>query len=157
MPQSAPLNWIVKIPPPIWTFAMLLIAYACEATFAWASLVYVRSITLASLFAVAGIGLALWAERIFAAAGTEIMPASPTNNALVVRGPFGFTRNPMYSGLILVSLGIALYFGTLPFFAVPILLFLLTNFVFIPFEEKKMLRQFGDQYTEYLGRVRRWL
>jgi protein-S-isoprenylcysteine O-methyltransferase Ste14 len=94
---------------------------------------------------------------MFAAAGTEIMPTSPTNKALVTRGPFGFTRNPMYSSLILVTLGIALYFGTLPFFAVPALLFLLTNFVFIPFEEKKMLRQFGHQYTDYCARVRRWL
>jgi protein-S-isoprenylcysteine O-methyltransferase Ste14 len=63
----------------------------------------------------------------------------------------------MYSGLILLTLGIAFYAGTLPFFAVPVLLFLLCNFVFIPFEEAKMQRQFDAQYTDYLRRVRRWV
>jgi protein-S-isoprenylcysteine O-methyltransferase Ste14 len=63
----------------------------------------------------------------------------------------------MYLGLILVTLGIALYFGTLPFFAVPVLLFLLVNFVFIPFEEAKMQRQHEAAYTDYRARVRRWL
>jgi protein-S-isoprenylcysteine O-methyltransferase Ste14 len=62
----------------------------------------------------------------------------------------------MYSGLILMAFGFAFYFGTLPFYAVPVLLFLLCNFSFIPFEEAKMQRQHGDQYTDYLRRVRRW-
>jgi len=57
----------------------------------------------------------------------------------------------------LTSLGIACFAGTLPVFAVPVLLFLLCNFVFIPFEEAKMQRQFSGQYTDYLHRVRRWI
>ena len=149
--------WYLKIPPPVWTLAMLLIAYAFQAGFVWASVVEMRSTPIAIALAVSGIVIAVWAERMFAAAGTEIMPASPSNKALVTRGPFGFTRNPMYSSLILAALGIAMYFGTLPFFAVPALLFLLTNFVFIPFEEEKMLRQFGQRYTDYCAQVRRWL
>ena len=56
-----------------------------------------------------------------------------------------------------LSLGIALYPGTLPFLAVPVLVFLLCNFAFIPFEEAKMQRQFNDQYTDYIRRVRRWI
>ena len=157
MSEPAPAPAIVKIPPPVWTFAMLLIAYGAQRSFAWASIVYMRSPAAAIALALAGIALAVSAERNFAAAGTEIMPASPANKALVTGGPFRFTRNPMYSGLLLASLGVALYFGTLPFFAVPALLFLLVNFVFVPFEEAKMLRQFGDRYTEYCARVRRWV
>src|SRR5262245_20567648 len=126
-------GWHLKIPPPIWSLAMLLMAYAIQTGFVWGSVVEMRSTTIAIGLVISGIAIAVWAERMFAAAGTEIMPASPANKALVTRGPFGYTRNPMYSGLILVALGIALYFGTLPFFAVPVLLFLLTNFVFIPF------------------------
>jgi protein-S-isoprenylcysteine O-methyltransferase Ste14 len=63
----------------------------------------------------------------------------------------------MYLGVSVLTLGIAFYAGTLPFFAVPVLLFLLCNFVFIPFEEAKMQRQFSNQYTDYLRRVRRWI
>ena len=154
--QPPPTPPVVRIPPPVWTLLMLLIAYGVQRSFGWASVVWLGSTPAAILFAVAGIALAVWAERNFAAAGTEIMPASPANKALVVGGPFRFTRNPMYSGLILTGLGIALYFGTLPFYAVPVFLFVLVNFVFIPFEEAKMLRQFGAQYAEYCARVRRW-
>ena len=136
---------------------MLLLAYGAQRSFPWASTVYVRSLGLSLASSFLGLALAVAAERKFAAAGTEILPASPANKVLVTNGPFRFTRNPMYLGLILVSLGIALYFGTLPFFAVPVLLFVLVNFVFIPFEEVKMQRQFDAAYTEYRARVRRWL
>jgi protein-S-isoprenylcysteine O-methyltransferase Ste14 len=156
-PPSATPAWYLKIPPPIWMFALLLVAYATQRSFAWAQIVYFRSLPLAALLTVAGISLAVWGRTTFAVAGTEVIPASATNKKLVTNGPFRFTRNPMYSGLVLVSLGIALYAGTPPFFLVPILLFLLCNVVFIPFEEAKMQRQFNDQYTDYLHRVRRWI
>jgi len=136
---------------------MLIAAYAIQHNAVGVAVYVFQSAPLAIVFIVAGIALAVWGERTFAAAGTEIMPAAATNKKLVTDGPFRFTRNPMYSGLILASLGVAFYFGTLPFFVVPVLVFLLCNFVFIPFEEAKMLRQHSDQYTEYLARVRRWV
>ena len=156
-PPTAIPAWYLKIPPPIWMFAMLLAAYATQRSFAWAQIVYFRSLPLAILLAVAGIFLAAWGRTTFATAGTEIIPTSVSNKILVTGGPFRFTRNPMYSGLILASLGIALFPGTLPFFVVPVLLFLICNFRFIPFEEAKMQRQFSGQYTDYLRRVRRWI
>jgi protein-S-isoprenylcysteine O-methyltransferase Ste14 len=148
-------SWHHKIPPPIWGIVFLLAAYAAERMLA-ADVVF-RSTPLAVLSGALGLLLAGWGERTFAAEGTEILPASPTNKKLVTRGPFRYTRNPMYSGLILMAFGFAFYFGTLPFYAVPVLLFLLCNFSFIPFEEAKMQRQHGDQYTDYRRRVRRWL
>ena len=148
-------HWHLKIAPPIWGMAMLLAAYA--AGLILAAPVIFRSTPLAVLIGVLGFLLAAWGRRIFAVEETDIIPASPTNKTLVTRGPFRYTRNPMYSGLVLMALGFALYFGTLPFYAVPVLLFLLCNFSFIPFEEAKMQRQFSDQYTDYLRRVRRWL
>lgn len=148
-------NWHLKIPPPIWGIAMLLVAYA--AGWILGSPVTFRSTPLAVVIGVLGFLLGGWGERTFAWEDTDIMPASPTNKKLVTRGPFRYTRNPMYSGLVMMALGFAFYFGTLPFYAVPVLLFLLCNFSFIPFEEAKMQRQFGDQYTDYLRRVRRWV
>ena len=136
---------------------MLLAAYAMQRSFAWAGIIYFSSLSLATLLIAAGIFLAAWGRSAFAAAGTEIIPASATNKKLVTSGPFRFTRNPMYLGVSVLNLGIAFYAGTLPFFAVPILLFLLCNVVFIPFEEAKMQRQFNDQYAEYCRRVRRWI
>ena len=136
---------------------MLLAAYAMQRSFAWAQIVYLRSLPVAILWTVAGIFLAAWGRNTFAVAGTEIIPTSVSNKTLVTHGPFRFTRNPMYTGLVLASTGIALFPGTLPFLIVPMLLFIICNFLFIPFEEAKMRRQFNDQYTDYRRRVRRWI
>jgi len=61
----------------------------------------------------------------------------------------------MYLGVSVLTLGIAFYAGTLPLLRRAILLFLLCNFVFhVPSRRPKMQRQFHDQYTDYLRRVR---
>jgi protein-S-isoprenylcysteine O-methyltransferase Ste14 len=39
----------------------------------------------------------------------------------------------------------------------PVLMFAVANWVFIPMEEAKMRRQFGDAFDAYTQRVRRWL
>ena len=148
-------SWHLKIPPPIWGMGMLLVAFIVDRFIG--TPVEFRSTPLAVLIGAGGLLLSGWGERTFAAEGTDILPASPTNKKLVTRGPFHYTRNPMYLGLVMMALGFARYFGTTAFYVVPALLFLLCNFSFIPFEEAKMQRQFGDQYTDYLRRVRRWI
>jgi len=105
----------------------------------------------------AGFYLPLWASKIFAEEKTEILPTSPANRVLVTRGPFQFSRNPMYLGMVTMLVGIAVMIGTLPMFVAALAQFLIMRFVFIPFEEKKMLLQFGEQYESYKRRVRRWL
>jgi len=104
-----------------------------------------------------GFFFALYGNRQFAREGTEIDPLSPGNRALVTRGAFSFSRNPMYVGMVLGLLGIAIYFGTLPFFVAAAAQFCILNYGFIPLEEEKMERQFGDEYRAYCKRVRRWL
>jgi protein-S-isoprenylcysteine O-methyltransferase Ste14 len=112
---------------------------------------------LGAVLIVGGFALAMSAATIFRREGTEIDPMSATNKLLVVHGPFRLTRNPMYSGLILFSTGIALVAGTWPMFVVPVLIFAITNWGHIPIEEAKMRRQHGAAYEAYVGRVRRWV
>ena len=76
---------------------------------------------------------------------------------LVVTGFYRYVRNPMYVGLVVTSLGIAVIVGSLPMFLVPVLVFSTANWGHIPFEEAKMRRQFGAAYDAYTGKVRRWL
>ena len=62
-----------------------------------------RSIALpvgAALLAL-GIGVVLWGRKAMLAAGTNIDPTLPTT-AIVVSGPFQFSRNPLYVALTLV-------------------------------------------------------
>jgi protein-S-isoprenylcysteine O-methyltransferase Ste14 len=63
----------------------------------------------------------------------------------------------MYLGLVIVSLGIAVWVGAWPMFLAPLASFATSNWVHIPFEEAKMRRQFAEAFDAYCTRVRRWL
>jgi protein-S-isoprenylcysteine O-methyltransferase Ste14 len=148
---------MVKLPPPVWTLFYLIAASAASALYPWKSIVDLTSIPVGVVLIVAGFASAFWAAGLFRREGTEINPTSPENKKLVVRGPFALTRNPMYLGLVLASLGIAFTAGSLPMFVVPVLVFATANWVHIPFEEEKMRRQFGAAFDDYTRRVRRWV
>jgi protein-S-isoprenylcysteine O-methyltransferase Ste14 len=85
-----------------------------------------------------------------------ICPTAPTAR-LLTRGIYALTRNPMYLGMITMMLGIALYFGTLPFYAATLAYFVFIDRVFCRYEEQKLEAAFGDEYRRYRARVRRWL
>lgn len=103
-----------------------------------------------------GLALALSAARLFRRAATPIEPWE-TPSALVAVGPYRFTRNPMYLGLALSLLGLAIWLGTLtPFLVVPLFAWVITV-RFIRREEQRLETRFGDQYRAYKARVRRWI
>lgn len=105
---------------------------------------------------VAGIGLAVYADRLFAAHETTIHPYG-TAAVLVEKGPFRFSRNPMYLGLALVLVGIAVFMGSLtPFLVIPVFVLILDK-RFISFEERVLEERFGREYAEYKRRVRKWV
>ena len=148
---------MVKIPPPVWLFFFVATAGVISALVPWRAIVDLRLVPLGvSLFAL-GFVLPVWAITLFQREGTELNPTSDTNKQLVVAGPYAITRNPMYLGLTIISLGLAFWVGSLPMFAVPILVFAVANWVHIPFEEAKMRRQFGTQFGDYTHKVRRWI
>ena len=64
--------------------------------------------------------------------------------------------NPMYLGLVVLSLGVAVATGATLMFVAPLLMFATANWVHIPFEEAKMRRQFGPAFNDYAPNVRRW-
>lgn len=148
-------SFLVVIPPPIW--ALLFVA---------ASVLAGRGLGLAADFQsyiagflVFGIGFLIAASgrRAFARAGTEVLPVSRKNSVLVESGPFRFTRNPMYLGILIATIGVAFVIGTPAAFAAPVAFFIFVNFISIPYEERKMERQFGDAWRDYKSRVRRWI
>ncbi len=72
-------------------------------------------------------------------------------------GVFRFSRHPIYFGMVLILLGIALALGSLTPFAVPICLAVFIQFAFVVPEEYDMLEQFGDEYRRYKTNVRQWV
>src|SRR5207249_4132055 len=100
--------------------------------------------------------LAVSAAYLFRRAGTTPNPAKPTS-ALVIWGPYRFTRNPMYVGMATLYCG-----GTLllndpwPLAFLPLVMALVQRRV-IAREEAYLERKFGDVYRAYKARVRRWI
>jgi len=135
----------------------LILAGAASFAYPWKSIVDLTIIPLGVGLIAVGLVLAVSAVSLFRREGTEINPTSEANKKLLVAGPFRYTRNPMYLALVLLSLGVAFCAGSLPMFAVPLLVFALTNSVHIPFEEEKMRRQFGTAFDDYTRRTRRWI
>src|SRR5215471_6269371 len=110
---------MTRLPPPVWMFILLVLAGA--ASYFGGVAPELRLWPFGAVLIIGGFALAMTAAMIFRREGTEIDPMSATNKLLIVRGPFRFTRNPMYSGLVLFSTGVALVVGTWPMFIVPVL------------------------------------
>ena len=87
---------------------------------------------------------------------TSIIPVRPAT-ALVIAGPYRFTRNPMYVGLAALTGALALFMDTWwpMLLLVPVLL-VVQRFVIVR-EEEYLKRRFGADYVTYSRRVRRWL
>jgi len=100
------------------------------------------------------IGLA--AARGMLTAKTSLNPHRPTT-ALILSGPFRFTRNPLYLGLTVFYTGLMLVFElTWGLLLLPIVVWLVTIWVIVP-EEKYLEQKFGAEYLDYKARVRRWI
>jgi protein-S-isoprenylcysteine O-methyltransferase Ste14 len=107
-------------------------------------------------FVVIGFALAALSVRNFRLAGTSVVPGEPST-ALVVAGPYHFTRNPIYIGFVLVYFGLAIMLTSMwvLLLLLPVLLILQRGVV--EREEAYLERQFGEAYRKYKSRVPRWL
>jgi protein-S-isoprenylcysteine O-methyltransferase Ste14 len=148
---------MLKLPPPIWTAIYVLLAAALTRLLGGSQVPGLQAVPLGIALVAIAFVPSLWAFSLFRREGTEINPTSPANQKLVTRGPYRYTRNPMYMSLVVLSLGIAVWVGSWPFFLAPIAVFATANWIHIPFEEAKMRRQFGAEFDSYVRRVRRWV
>ena len=146
---------MLKLPPPLWALLYVLIAAAISWAMGWPP--GLHSVPLGIVILLIGWAPPLWAAAVFRRAGTEFNPTSASNRELVTSGPFRFTRNPMYLGLVIVTLGVAIWVGSWPMLLAPVATFATANWVHIPFEEAKMRRQFDARFDDYTRQVRRWV
>ncbi len=103
-----------------------------------------------------GLVIGLWSRSLFLKSKTTLSPyESPTS--LVTSGPFHISRNPMYLGMAAILLGIAIFLGTLVTFTFPAIFIMIIETLFIPDEERKLEKIFGEQYKEYKNKVRQWI
>ena len=84
------------------------------------------------------------------------LPLDQTNH-LVLSGPYQHVRNPMAIAGIGQGLAIAIVFQSAPILAYSLLGALIWHFAVRPFEERVMVRRFGESYLEYRRRVSCWI
>jgi protein-S-isoprenylcysteine O-methyltransferase Ste14 len=97
-----------------------------------------------------------WALVMIARHRTALLPGGATT-LVIDGGPFAWSRNPLYVGLLVGSAGVSLVLGSAwALVALPVEWALLRWGAVIP-EELYLAEKFGPTYAEYAGRVRRWL
>jgi len=105
---------------------------------------------------IAGVMITGLAMMSFWRARTTVNPLKPSSTSfLVTSGIYGFTRNPMYLGMLFVLIGWALYLANvLSFLFLPAFILYMNRFQIKP-EERALTTLFGQEFLEYASRVRR--
>lgn len=145
-----------KILPPSWFILALALMVVMHFGVPVAGVLPYPWVLLGLPVIIFGIILNLDADRSFKKHHTTVKPFQESM-ALVTEGAFDFCRHPMYSGFVLILVGTAMLLGTLsPFFVIPAFVFLMEK-AYITVEEKMMAEKFGQAWSHYTGRVRKWV
>ena len=151
MPESH-----LRVRPPAVYAGVFVLGLILQVLLPLPAISRIYSPSLAGVLALAGVLLLVGSLRKFWSAGTHARHSKPTT-AIVTSGPYRFTRNPMYVGVLCLYLALACWMRQLwPVVLSPLAMWLLTTWVIKP-EEEFLGRQFGTEYQEYRARVRRWV
>lgn len=155
--SDQPVKPLLGLPPPVVTLLLLGVGLGIHFASPQAILPegWVQFAVGIPVIAV-GVGFALRAVAAFSHAGTDDRFAKATS-VIVTTGLNARTRNPMYVGLTLIYLGIALTVNALwTLVGLPVLVLYL-HFGVIRREERYLEDRFGDEYMHYKASVPRWI
>lgn len=111
---------------------------------------------LGIILIVAAIGVDLWAMKTLYEARTTVLPNRGSDH-LVTRGPFGFSRNPIYAANMVLLVGMGCLSMNAWFLLLAPLNGIMTHFLAVRREETHLLARFGYQFEAYCRKVRRWV
>ena len=103
-----------------------------------------------------GVAIIAAGARNFSRADTPV-PSNQPVRALVTTGIHGWSRNPIYVGMLLLYAGIGTAARTPWVLILALPLVLILRYGVIAREESYLEQRFGDAYRDYKARVRRWL
>ena len=142
--------------PPTYFIVLLFSSIGLHFLFPVMRLISLPYNYLGILIIIFGIILNLWTDSLFKKRQTTVKPHEMPN-FFISSGPFRISRHPMYLGMILILLGVAVFLGSLISFVFPIIFVMIMEKLFIPMEEKNLEKKFGDKYIAYKKRVRKWI
>ena len=99
----------------------------------------------------------VWCLRLHFVGARGSFETEGTQNYLVVRGPYQFTRNPMYLSGMLIWLGWIIFYGSVAVLAGAVVFWGNVAGLVVPWEERKLEARFGEAYLRYKNSIPRWL
>jgi len=111
---------------------------------------------LGALVFVLALTLFAWAIVTITRAGSNVPTNLPTTTIVEI-GPYRFTRNPIYLGMFVGLIGLAIVFDNLWLLMMLVPFAPVIRYGVVAREESYLERKFGDAYRGYRSRVRRWL
>ena len=142
--------------PPRIAMALLIIATGLHLLLPSSWSYQFASVYLSGVLVTLGFTVMMLAWWQFKERKVAICPTAQTE-FLITEGVYRFTRNPMYLGMVTMLGGIAIYFGTAPFYVAAIVYFVVIDRWFCQYEEEKLVATFGHAYEQYRSKTRRWL
>jgi protein-S-isoprenylcysteine O-methyltransferase Ste14 len=146
----------VKILPPLIPISFLGIGLVLDLAFPHpiADGLFVAPLGWAAI--VASVVLAASATVRLRRSGTAFDVRRPTTR-LVDHGIYRISRNPIYLSMMLLVVGIALAANSLVILICVLPAGSALCVLVIRREERYLRRKFGDHYSDYMRRVRRWI
>ena len=145
-----------KIVPPVYLFMTLLLMWLMNR-FVPLYEYLAPPIAYAGIIPIlCGMAMAAVSAGMFLKLKTGLEPFEEAT-VLVTSGFYRFTRNPMYIGMFMLLLGVALLMGSAgALLPIPLFILVIRN-NFVAGEERFMEAAFGQQFLDYKLKVRRWL
>ena len=116
-----------------------------------------RHVVLGVLLVCLGASLLLWCVREFYVAGRGTLAPWDPPKHLVTTGPYRFTRNPMYIGVITILVGWSTLWDSRTLVIYSALFAIGFHLRVLMFEELWAARRFGTEWEAYRARVHRWV
>jgi protein-S-isoprenylcysteine O-methyltransferase Ste14 len=144
-----------RVLPPVYFLGAILLAVVAHSLLPLVPVVASPWRWAGAALIAIGLAFIVLPARQFETRGTTIKPFQDAT-VLVSDGLFALSRNPMYLGMVIAVVGVAVLLGSLsPFIVVAIFAIVLDRRFVLP-EEKALEQSFGDAFREYRARVRRW-
>lgn len=149
----------VIAPPPLIVAAALVVGLVLD----WLVPAYVLAVLFGVttrmvagvLLAATGLAMVVVAGHLFHRLGTNAFPWQPTL-VLATHHIYGYLRNPMYVGMIMIAAGIAIALASDWTLALLVPAAIVLHRGVVMREERYLAAKFGEDYRQYLAKVPRY-
>jgi protein-S-isoprenylcysteine O-methyltransferase Ste14 len=153
MTESTERGARVRVPPPLVFLAAMVVGWFLPGLRFHGR--HGARIAIGAVLLAGGVSLVAAAFGLFRKTGQNPRPWTPTPE-LIFAGPYQYTRNPMYLGMTLLTLGVSALFGHVFIALLAPVALAIVHFTAVLPEEEYLAQKFGEPYAAYKVKVRRY-